>query len=258
VVGRILRLSALKADDVVLEVGPGIGTLTEALLNTGATVIAIEKDPQLLRPLADIAAHCPERVTFIHGDALDLFSDATNPSHSAVLSVTALVANLPYAVAATVVLDCFQHLPSLASATVMVQKEVAQRMAAQPGSKDYGAYTVKLRLLARPSADFMVSKTSFLPPPRVDSTVIRLERRAEAERPDAACLNASFMLAEAAFAERRKTIRNSMRSSFASRGLDPATVDELLKTADIPPTIRGETLSYEQYHEMGAALLALT
>jgi 16S rRNA (adenine1518-N6/adenine1519-N6)-dimethyltransferase len=254
VVGRILRLADLKAEEVVLEVGPGIGTLTEALLGVGAMVIAVEKDAALLPALADIEARSPERFTLIHADALDLFGADAPVACANQTSPSALVANLPYAVAATIVLDCFQRLPSLTSATVMVQREVAERMAAQPGSKAYGAYTVKLRIFVQSSASFAVSRTSFLPPPRVDSTVIRLDR--QSKQPTEDLRDAIFTVVEAAFAERRKTIRNSMRSYFASHGLDPTRVDALLAAVNIPSAARGETLPVETYQALGAAFLS--
>jgi 16S rRNA (adenine1518-N6/adenine1519-N6)-dimethyltransferase len=246
VVGRILRLAAPEADDLILEVGPGIGTLTEALLRVGTSVVAVEKDERLLSVLEDITSRYPGRFSLIHADALDLTG---SPVFTAALRATKLVANLPYAVAATVVLDCFQNLPSIQSATVMVQREVAERMTAGPGSKDYGAYTVKLQFLVQPRGSFAVSRTSFLPPPRVDSTVVRLDRLSC--QPTVDELHIGFMLVEAAFAERRKTIRNSMRSYFVAHGLDPAQVDVLLATAAIPPTVRGETLPVETYRSLG-------
>jgi 16S rRNA (adenine1518-N6/adenine1519-N6)-dimethyltransferase len=254
VVGRILRLADLKTDELVLEIGPGIGTLTEALLGVGVAVIAIEKDKALLPALTDIETRYPDRFTLVHADALDLFGADKAALRTRQASPLALVANLPYAVAATIVLDCFQHLPSLASATVMVQREVAERMAAQPGSKAYGAYTVKLRLLAQTGVSFAVSRTSFLPPPRVDSTVIRLDR--QNEQPTKAQREAIFTVVEAAFAERRKTIRNSMRSYFATHSLDPVQVDSLLATVGIPPVTRGEMLPVETYRSLGIALLS--
>jgi 16S rRNA (adenine1518-N6/adenine1519-N6)-dimethyltransferase len=265
VVGRILRLAALEPNDVVLEVGPGIGTLTEALLRVGVRVVAVEKDERLLPALADMATRYPGQLTPIAADALDLAgsgqltpiaADALDLAGvgSADILPIALVANLPYAVAATIVLDCFQRMPALESATVMVQKEVAARMAAGPGSKDYGAYTVKLRLLTRPRASFAVNRASFLPPPRVDSTVIRLDRLAA--QPSTAEMAACLTVIEAAFVERRKTIRNSMRSYFASHeGLEPAQVDALLAAADIPPTVRGETLTTEGFQRLARALI---
>jgi 16S rRNA (adenine1518-N6/adenine1519-N6)-dimethyltransferase len=253
VVGRILRLAAPEADDLILEVGPGIGTLTEALLRVGASVVAVEKDERLLPVLEDITSRYPDRLNLISADALDLIG---SPAFSAALRATKLVANLPYAVAATVVLDCFQNLPSIQSATVMVQREVAERMTASPGSKDYGAYTVKLQFLAQPCGGFAVSRTSFLPPPRVDSAVVRLDRLSC--QPTADELRIGFMLVEAAFAERRKTIRNSMRSHFGANGRDPAQADALLAAAAVSPTVRGETLPVETYRHLSATFVTLT
>jgi 16S rRNA (adenine1518-N6/adenine1519-N6)-dimethyltransferase len=138
----------------------------------------------------------------------------------------------------------------------MVQKEVAERMTARPGTKAYGAYTVKLGLLARPGADFAVNRASFLPPPRVDSTVIRLDRLPAAERLAERELEAVFTVVEAAFAERRKTIRNSMRSYFSRRGADPSQADRILDAAGIPFTVRGEGLDIEAFQRLGQALLA--
>jgi 16S rRNA (adenine1518-N6/adenine1519-N6)-dimethyltransferase len=257
VVGRILRLAELEADEEVLEIGPGIGTLTEALLCAGANVQAIEKDERLAPLLEDISARYPHRFSFIQADALEWLADqraAAQQSRAQQLTARKLIANLPYAVAATIVLDCFCVLNTLTSATVMVQKEVAARMAAEPGSKDYGAYTVKLQLLAQPTASFGVNRASFLPPPRVDSTVIRLDRRAS--RPSVAEREAVFTVVEAAFAERRKTIKNSMRSYFSQQGRDPAQVDALLTVADVPPTARGETLSLDTFQRLAHSLLS--
>jgi 16S rRNA (adenine1518-N6/adenine1519-N6)-dimethyltransferase len=253
VVGRILRLAAPEVDDLILEVGPGIGTLTEALLRVGTSVTAIEKDERLLPVLEDITSRYSGRFNLICADALDL---RESPAFAATLCATKLVANLPYAVAATVVLDCFQNLPSIQSATVMVQREVAERMTAGPGSKDYGAYTVKLQFLAQPCGSFAVSRTSFLPPPRVDSTVVRLDRLSC--QPTADELRIGFMLVEAAFAERRKTIRNSMRSHFGANGRDPAQVDALLTAAAILPTVRGETLPVKTYQRLATVFATLT
>ncbi|MDR1713457.1 MAG: 16S rRNA (adenine(1518)-N(6)/adenine(1519)-N(6))-dimethyltransferase RsmA [Coriobacteriales bacterium] len=251
VIGRILRLADLSAGESVLEVGPGIGTLTLALLQAGARVTAIEKDEKLLIALAELRARYPQQFSFLHADALSLLSA---PSELAGTAPTALVANLPYAVAATIVLDCFLHLPAIASATVMVQAEVAARMAAQPGGKDYGAYSVKLQLLAQPKGSFKVSRQSFLPPPRVDSTVLRLDRLPDCPPAD---IPAAFTVIEAAFAARRKTIRNSMRSYFSAQGLAPDLVDELLAAARIAPTARGETVSVAQFCQLGQLLTEL-
>ena len=259
VVGRILRLACVQQDEQVLEVGPGIGTLTEALLLQGHKVLALEKDNRLLPLLADLQCRYPTTFRFEHIDATDftthLEKSEKTQGAARLQQSFKLVANLPYAIAATIVLGYFQDIPALTSATVMVQKEVAARMAADPGSKDYGAYSVKLQLLAKSQGSFPVSRLCFLPPPRVDSTVIRLDRRADQIAQSE--LPATFMLIEAAFFQRRKTIRNSMHSFFKQQGLNLETLDYLLEKAAIPPTVRGECLSPVDYLLLGRQFEAL-
>ena len=135
VVGRILSLAALSGDEVVLEVGPGIGTLTVALCRHAGAVVAVERDADLLPVLRETTADCP-RLALVHADALRADPDTFAAPFGA---PEALVANLPYSVAATLVLELFQTVPSLASAVVMVQSEVADRITARVGTKDYGA-----------------------------------------------------------------------------------------------------------------------
>lgn len=245
IIGRILSLAAIGPADVVLEVGPGIGTLTAALCGHARAVVAVERDAGLLPVLAETTAGCT--VSVVQGDAVsvapNLLSEPFGPP-------TALVANLPYAVAATVVLRCLQELPEMRAATVMVQSEVADRMCAVPGTKAYGAYTVKLRLLSRPDGRFAVSRTCFLPPPRVDSAVLRLVR--EPVSSNAALLAAAARCADAAFAQRRKTVRNSLRATL---GVDASALDHMLAEAGIDGGVRAETLAVEQYISLGEALL---
>jgi len=161
------------------------------------------------------------------------------------------VANLPYSVAATVVLRYFELLPSLRFAVVMVQAEVADRMTAHPGTKAYGSYTVKLGLRARPAGRFAVAPGCFMPPPRVDSAVVRLER--EPGIGDAALVAdaAAAAAAVAAFAQRRKTIRNSLRSTLSA---DAATLERALADAGIDPGRRAETLDVRSYVLLGEKL----
>ena len=238
VVGRILELAALTGEETVLEVGPGLGTLTVALCEHAGAVVAVERDEQLLPALAANTGGCP-RLAVVRADAVAVDARALAAPYG---PPSALVANLPYAVAATVVLRFFQELPELTSATVMVQSEVADRMAASPGCKQYGSYTVKLRLLAAPAGRFTVPRTCFLPPPRVDSAVLRLERRPLASNP--ALVAAASRLADAAFAQRRKTIRNSMRSSL---GCDADVLDAALADAGIDGSLRAEMLEPERF-----------
>ena len=210
VLKRIIALAEVGERDRILEVGPGIGTLTIALLKHAASVVAVERDPDLPAVLADTLYPWRERFLLIEKDALNLTAaDIGEPPPSK------LVSNLPYAVAATVVLDYFQQFPFLESATIMVQKEVADRMAAERGTKNYGAYTVKLGLYAEVAGRFAVGPGNFFPPPRVDSAVIRLNRRVPrmADGAPAApeVIAAACLMADAAFANRRKTLANSCK-----------------------------------------------
>ena len=249
---KIVELADLTPADGVLEVGPGIGTLTIALLKSAGRVVSVERDTDLPVVLAETCAPWADRFTLLNMDALDL--DPENLP----FAPNKLVSNLPYAVAATVVLDCFERFTSVESATVMVQAEVADRMAAKPGTKNYGAYTVKLRLFAEPAGRFPVSPGNFFPPPRVESSVIRLDRvdcgLSEEER-KAACV-----MADAAFATRRKTIANSCKTFFGGRGgAGKAMLEALpqvLADAGIDPKRRGESLTLEEFKRLGCCALS--
>jgi 16S rRNA (adenine1518-N6/adenine1519-N6)-dimethyltransferase len=247
VVGRILTLAAIAPDDVVLEVGPGIGTLTVALCAAAREVVAVEADPRLLPVLAETTGSCPCGVRVVLADAVTV-DPAQVSGESGAPSL--LVANLPYGVAATVVLRFFEILPSLRAATVMVQAEVADRMTADPGRKAYGAYTVKLGLLAEPAGRFRVGAGSFLPPPRVESAVVRLERRAGVSAADERLVRAAAT-ADAAFSQRRKTLRNALSSAL---GAAPSIVEEALRTAGYDPAARAESLGIDAFVDIGAAL----
>ena len=261
IVQKIVSLADLRGDDRVLEIGPGIGTLTTALLQNAQHVTSVERDADLPAVLAETLQPWWDSFTLIQKDALDLqLSDL-----DATAMPAKLVANLPYAVAATVVLDYFQRIESLESATVMVQKEVADRMSAEPGTKNYGAYTVKLRLYAQPAGRFPVSPNNFFPPPRVDSAVIRLNRcemlDEQGQPLSGEVVQAACTMADAAFASRRKTLSNSCKTYFAGRGAKGGAITphlpELFEQAGIDPKRRGETLSLPEFITMGKALLAL-
>ena len=328
VLKKIIALAEVDEADRVLEVGPGIGTLTIALLKHAASVVAIERDPDLPAVLADTLHPWREKFALIEKDALDVTGDdivaamaeigadtgcldrassAANETAQWAVSQSEdclsesryrvavpqeelqpslpskLVANLPYAVAATVVLDYFESFPFLDSATIMVQKEVADRMAAAVGTKNYGAYTVKLGLHAEPVGRFPVGPGNFFPPPRVDSAVIRLNRRtprlSDGAPATSEVIAAAALMADAAFTNRRKTIANSCKTYFSGRGplslsvadlsaeesasnfvlLDGAAIAERLPAifdaATIDPRRRGETLTQQEFLSLGAALL---
>lgn len=252
VIGKILELASIDPQETVLEVGPGIGTLTVALLRETKGVVAVERDTDLLPVLHETTASDSEKLALIHKDAVALTPEDLRAAVDGVgLALPkSFVANLPYAVAATLVLQYFEQLESISSATIMVQSEVADRMCAVPGTKSYGSYTIKLRLLARPTGRFQVSRTSFMPPPRVDSAVLRLERAPLSDDP--ALLLAAATVADAAFAQRRKTIRNSLRSALTT---PVEEIDAALAACGIDPICRGETLEPETYLRLAKELL---
>lgn len=273
---KIVELAQLDASDDVLEVGPGIGTLTIALLKCAGRVVSVERDADLPAVLEDALEPWADRFALISKDALELTEEevhlalakyAPRPLGSGDGTRRSFpnkfVANLPYAVAATLVLDFFQKFSQLESATVMVQKEVADRMCAEPGSKNYGAYTVKLRLYAEPAGRFLVSPNNFFPPPHVDSSVLRLNRRpvydVDGAPLDDALLKATCAMADAAFASRRKTISNSFKMYFASRGNAGKAfigcIPDLLDECGIDAKRRGETLSLDEFIALGKAYL---
>ena len=254
VIGNILRFAGLDAEQgetplpTVIEIGPGIGTLSVALLEH-ANVVAVERDHDLLDVLAETTARHSDRFALISRDALKLTNEQLD---EALVQISAerprqLVSNLPYAIAATVVLDWLERFEFLDSMTVMVQSEVADRMSAQVGTKSYGAYTVKLNLIAELVDRFQVSRNCFMPAPHVESAVVHIRRRQPAM--DDGLRKSACKLADAAFAQRRKTIRNSMQSAF-----DRETVDKLLEACGVAPNVRGETLEPQAFIEMAKVL----
>lgn len=245
IVGRILDLAALTGSEPVLEVGPGIGTLTDALCGRAGHVLAVERDSRLEPVLTGLAAEAGN-LTVRFADAVTVpITELETPIGPPV----AMVANLPYGVAATLVLRFFQEMPSLRFAVVMVQAEVADRMTSAPGVKDYGSYSVKLQLLAEPGGRFAVSRQCFLPAPRVDSAVVRLERRSAPRT--ASVARAAARTADAAFAQRRKTLRNSLKATLS---ISAAELDESLASAGIDGGARAETLTVDEFVRLGEVL----
>lgn len=250
VIERIMVLAALAPEDRVLEVGPGIGTLTLALLQEAGRVASIEMDATL-EPVLRAHELAHDTFSFIMGDALKV--EPARVADALGGEPDMLVANLPYNVAATIILDFFQRYPSLRAAVVMVQKEVADRIAAVPGTKAYGGYTAKLALYGKVTGRFEVPPRCFQPAPHVDSAVVRIDRHAAGEGPLAGSALAPADVApviDAAFVQRRKTIRNSMGAS----GFDKATLDAAFAAAGIAPTARGEALAPADFVRLAEAL----
>ncbi|SDH20044.1 16S rRNA (adenine1518-N6/adenine1519-N6)-dimethyltransferase [Sinosporangium album] len=240
-VRRIVRVAEVTPHDTVIEIGPGLGSLTLALLPEVQRVIAVEIDPVLAAQLPETVAHhagpYAERLTVIHDDALRIAS-ADLPAEA---QPTALVANLPYNVSVPVVLHLLDVLPSLQRGLVMVQSEVADRLAAGPGSKVYGVPSAKAAWYADVRRAGPVGRTVFWPVPNVDSGLVSLVRR---EPPaTAASRNEVFAVVDAAFAQRRKTLRAALATWAGS----PVLAEEALRKAGVDPGARGEQLAIEDF-----------
>lgn len=234
-VRRIVAAAGLSADDVVVEVGPGLGSLTLGLLPVASRVYAVEVDPALAAALPetvkDRAPEYADRLTVIEADALRL---------STVDGATALVANLPYNVAVPVVLHLLATVPTLRHGLVMVQKEVADRLTAGPGSKVYGVPSAKLAWYAMAKSAGKVPPSVFWPVPNVDSGLVAFTTRRPPAEVDRAKV---FAVVDAAFAQRRKTLRAAL-AGWAG-GADAAA--EILARAGVDPGARGESLTIEQF-----------
>ena len=271
VIEKIVQLAEVQPTDVIVEVGPGLGTLTVALLDNARAVCSLEADSELEQVLAVTCKEPhPDSFALVMGDALaitpqklaEAYSTLPTVAHDAATSApmpTKFVSNLPYQVAATLILKFFQELPSLERAVVMVQAEVADRIAAKPSTKAYGAYTAKLSLFAQVTGRFEVGPGNFMPPPRVNSAVVRLDRT-QARNPVTSKLLSkeellhTMSVIDAAFAQRRKTIRNSMSAS----GFDKDKLDQAFLATGIAPTARAEVLTSQDFICLAAALEPLS
>ncbi|WP_088312935.1 16S rRNA (adenine(1518)-N(6)/adenine(1519)-N(6))-dimethyltransferase RsmA [Kineosporia sp. R_H_3] len=250
-VRRIARLAGVGPGDTVVEVGPGLGSLTLALLATGADVVAVEIDPVLAQALpGTVAERAPDvahRLVVVEADALAVTALPTGPTTGAAPS--ALVANLPYNVAVPVVLQLLERLPSLRTGLVMVQLEVADRLAARPGDKPYGVPSVKAAWYADVRRAGTVPRGVFWPVPNVDSGLVGFTRR---EPPTTPAPRAEvFRCVDAAFAQRRKTLRAALAGWAGSA---PAA-ETVLRAAGVDPSARGEMLSVEQFAAVATARL---
>lgn len=233
---KIVRQVEINKDDVALEIGPGLGSLTLAILESGAPLIAVEIDNRLAEQLPEtVKAHNPEaQLTVINQDALTVTELPKDP--------TVLVANLPYNVSVPVILNLLERFPSLREGVVMVQAEVADRLAAKPGTKDYGVPSLKGAWWADLSLAGTISRNIFWPIPNVDSKLVYFKRHEPLG--DEALRLRVFALIDAAFSQRRKMIRSAMSSVL---GNDAA---EIISSAGIDPTLRGEALNIDAYCEI--------
>lgn len=238
-VRRIVRTADVTSEDVVVEVGPGLGSLTLGLLEAADRVTAVEIDDVLAAALpATVAARLPERAcrfALVHSDAMHV-TELPGPAP------TALVANLPYNVAVPVLLHMLETFPSIERTLVMVQAEVADRLAADPGSKVYGVPSVKANWYAEVKRAGAIGRNVFWPAPNVDSGLVSLVRRAEPPR-TTATRREVFAVVDAAFAQRRKTLRAALAGWAGSA----AAAEAALVAAGVSPQARGESLTVAEF-----------
>ena len=246
IVDEIVKAADLQEGEPVLEIGPGIGTLTQGLAQSGANVTAIELDTRLLEVLDTTLAQY-SNVTIVHGDVLKL--DVPSIMNNKPFKV---VANLPYYITTPIIMSLLESRLPIERLVVMVQKEVALRMVAKPGTKDYGALSVAVQYYTKPDIVLDVPPKSFLPAPAVTSSVIRCVLR---DKPPVDVVDEKlfFRVVKAGFAQRRKTFANTMKTT----GLSKDRIEELLAKANIDGQRRGETFTLQEFADVANAWAAL-
>ena len=248
IIDQILEGSGITGDDLVIEIGPGIGVITREAAQVAHKVIAIEIDTNLI-PILNWTLGDLENVEIVNQDVLktqlnDLIAKESFPG------VVRVVGNLPYYITTPIIMKLLEDQVSAASITVMMQKEVADRLTAKPGTKDFGAISLMVEYFAEAKEIVKVPRTVFVPQPNVDSTVLRLDIRDEkpVKVEDEEFL---FKVIKAGFGQRRKTLSNALS---VLKGYDKATILRCLEEAGIDPVRRGETLSLEEYARLSDVL----
>lgn len=246
VLERIMKAAEITKDDLCLEIGPGIGTMTQYLAETAREVVAVEIDKNLIPILEDTLSDY-ENVTVINDDILKLDIPKIVEERNGGRPIK-VVANLPYYITTPIIMGLFEKQIPVQSITVMVQKEVAERMQAGPGTKDYGALSLAVQYYAEPKVVANVPPNCFIPRPNVGSAVIRLTRH---EKPPVQVEDERkmFSLIKASFGQRRKTLVNSL-SNAPELGISRDHVAAALEKMGLPPMIRGEALTLEQFAEL--------
>lgn len=251
VLDKIIAGAGVTKDDMVLEIGPGIGTMTQYLAEAAGKVVAVEIDRNLLPILQETLADY-DNVKVIHADVLSLDLEKLVQEENGGRPIK-VVANLPYYITTPIIMALFeQHVP-LANVTVMVQKEVAARMKSGPGSKDYGALSLAVQYYAEPYIVANVPCNCFMPRPNVDSAVIRLTRYEEppVQVKDEKML---FKIIRASFNQRRKTLQNGLNNS-SELNFTKDQIAAAIAEAGFPPSVRGEALTLEQFAKLTDILL---
>ena len=253
VLDRIFEASEITKDDFVLEIGPGIGTMTQYLAEAAREVTAVEIDDALIPILKDTLKEW-DNVTVLHGDILktDIRKIADEKNQGRPIKV---VANLPYYITTPIIMGLFESHVPVDSITVMVQKEVADRMQTGPGSKDYGALSLAVQYYAEPKIVANVPPNCFMPRPKVGSAVIRLTRH---QNPPVTTLDEKLMfrLIRASFNQRRKTLSNSLKNS-QELPYSKEEVETAITECGLPLNIRGEALTLEQFARLSDAFSKL-
>ncbi|MDE6995905.1 MAG: 16S rRNA (adenine(1518)-N(6)/adenine(1519)-N(6))-dimethyltransferase RsmA [Lachnospiraceae bacterium] len=250
ILDRIIESAQITKEDCVLEIGPGIGTMTQCLAEEAGVVVAVEIDKNLIPVLEDtLSAY--ENVTVINADILKLDLNRIVEEHNGGRPIK-VVANLPYYITTPIIMALFEKHVPLHSVTIMVQKEVADRMQVGPGTKDYGALSLAVQYYAKPEVVTRVPADCFMPKPNVDSAVIRLTRyeKPPVEVEDEAWL---FAVIRASFNQRRKTLANGLANA-GYPGIGRKQVEEALSDMGLSTMIRGETLTLEQFSELSNRL----
>ncbi|RAV08495.1 16S rRNA (adenine(1518)-N(6)/adenine(1519)-N(6))-dimethyltransferase RsmA [Paenibacillus contaminans] len=253
VLRKIVGAAELDETKGALEIGPGIGALTQQLAKTAGKVVAVEIDQRLLPILADTLGGY-EHVRVVHGDVLKLpLAELFREQFEGVTGVS-VVANLPYYVTTPIVMKLLEERLPLENIVVMIQKEVAERMAASPGGKEYGSLSIAVQYYCEPELVTIVPHTVFIPQPNVDSAVIKLKVR---KVPPVAVEDERFFfeVVQASFAQRRKTIANNLSAKFFTKETKGA-LEGILQSCGIEPSRRGETLSIAEYAALSNALRA--
>ena len=244
---RIVDTAEIGADSVVLEIGPGLGALTDELARRAARLLLVEIDPALAARLTERFAG-DDRVRVVTGDVLALALEELIGA-----APTTVVANLPYNVASPVLFRLLELRARVPRAVLMLQLEMAERLTARPGSKIYGASSVLVQAFAQVRIAFRVSRRSFLPPPDVDSAVVDV-RWSVAPRADVGDPELFRAVVRAAFGQRRKMLRNALRPLVEARGTPAGTADAVLRAAEIDPAARAETLDLAAFARLTRAL----
>ena len=253
VVEKIVREAGVTKDDFVLEVGPGIGTMTQILCENAREVVAVEIDKKLIPILTEDTLSWYDNVTVINEDILKLnikeLADKKNGGKP-----IKVVANLPYYITTPIIMGLFESGVPLDSITIMVQKEVADRMQVGPGTKDYGALSLAVQFYAKPQIVANVPPNCFMPRPKVGSAVIRLTKYKDAPI-KVTNEKLLFQLIRASFNQRRKTMTNSV-CGCAELGITKEKLIEALEECNLSPTVRGEALTLEQFAKLSNILNA--